>query len=520
MYERRAEKKAFGRGISYQLIRSVERLETRTDKDDLLYSAYWNSFYCSEIVKQKNNKLTSSFCKNRWCPVCGEIRTQELFREYLPEIESWEKKTFVTLTIPSVSQEELTASLDELNNQFSNVRRSVERSTEKKIKVLKKLEITFNSGSKTYHPHYHLIVEDTQKLGISWAIVKAWLKRFPDASFDAQKVQPADRKTARCLFRYFTKILDGEGTAAAAMHEILKALRGRRTLTAYGFKKSVDPDKVDYNEEVEAWTESERTILWKWAHEAADWKDEKTGQTLLEFEPEIAPATAPEKPENQESAKEENQEITTDWFQDYKIEFIQESEKPIKLKSKISTMFSTIKRKSQMVVKSIFKKFFGGNEMKYEQLREKNEQLENELLEAKKRTVEAEESLKIFFDKNNELMSEREDLLKQLSHKDDHCQHLNTEVENLTEQRDILKEEVQDLTADKIETAGLYAKIKELEGVVEAQKKALRTARQGYEESISRQNEWAADCHILQDEKSKLEKIIISLNHKLFGESK
>ena len=47
-----------------------------------LKKSYQNSINCASILLPKEDKLTTHYCKNRWCPVCQSIRIAVLIKAY------------------------------------------------------------------------------------------------------------------------------------------------------------------------------------------------------------------------------------------------------------------------------------------------------------------------------------------------------------------------------------------------------------------------------------------------------
>jgi plasmid rolling circle replication initiator protein Rep len=124
-----------------------------------LQKSYNNTIYgCSEILVQKGNKLTSTYCNNRWCTTCNRIRTAKQIKGYTKPLNNLIEPMFVTLTIPNVKNDILKGTLKEMLRQFTNIRKNLHS---KKIKLvgLRKLECTYNPIRHDYHPHFHLIIQ-------------------------------------------------------------------------------------------------------------------------------------------------------------------------------------------------------------------------------------------------------------------------------------------------------------------------------------------------------------------------
>lgn len=261
-----------------------------------LEKAYRNSIYCADQLHQEDGKLTGTYCGNRWCFVCNRVRLARAINRYKPVLESWTDPHFVTLTLPNVGAEELPACLDRMHHAIREAARGVRRTDHLLLRALRKLECTFNAVAKTFHPHFHLVVEGR---AAAEALVRRWLLLNPEATRAAQDFRPADASALTELFKYFTKLVvrrrRGEKEIAdlVALDVIFRAMRGRRVYQPMGFKVAPDPAN---DEEAEVGTISETVALsrggevldWEWYQESHDWVDRSTGELLTGFDPSVA----------------------------------------------------------------------------------------------------------------------------------------------------------------------------------------------------------------------------------------
>ena len=71
--------------------------------------------YCAEtIMTDEIGKVTTTYCKNRWCQTCNRIRTARLINGYLPQIKELFQPVFVTVTLPTVGGKELKPRIEEM----------------------------------------------------------------------------------------------------------------------------------------------------------------------------------------------------------------------------------------------------------------------------------------------------------------------------------------------------------------------------------------------------------------------
>ena len=80
--------------------------------NEQMRKSFWNSFHCASELLQEGNKITAKYCNNRWCLVCGRIRTAKAINRDLPIIKKWTQPTFTTLTKRTINAEELQSEID------------------------------------------------------------------------------------------------------------------------------------------------------------------------------------------------------------------------------------------------------------------------------------------------------------------------------------------------------------------------------------------------------------------------
>jgi hypothetical protein len=215
----------------------------------------------------------------------------------MPVLEAWPDKHFVTLTIKNMPAAELRPAIAGMVSTFQAIKLGMRRTAGVKLRALRKLECTYNQRTDEYHPHFHFVVEDREQ---ALLLREAWLERYPETT-DArgQDVQPADNKSVRELFKYFTKLLAkkrrGDGSMVsvpvppAALDVIFQAMQGRRVYQPAGFTVvSETPDEnaeIAPEEATSAITRADETLTWEWCQGAADWVDDSTGECLTGYDP-------------------------------------------------------------------------------------------------------------------------------------------------------------------------------------------------------------------------------------------
>lgn len=265
-------------------------------KETPLRFGYASTLRCANVLRQADGKVTGKYCNNRWCTVCNRIRTAKLRTAYAPALASWADAQFVTLTIPNVQGEQLHGVVREVLKSVKWATDNIRRTDRLSWKAVRKLEVTYSTKLRNYHPHLHLLVAGKAQAD---ALVRRWLDTHPDANPAAQKIIPCTGPNAMAeLTKYLTKSAvkgaDGKETAppARVLDTIYKAVRKLRTIQPMGFTVAAAADVVqddDATIELDASTAAPaaRTELveWEWITSLTDWIDLTTGEVLSGYEP-------------------------------------------------------------------------------------------------------------------------------------------------------------------------------------------------------------------------------------------
>lgn len=118
----------------------------------------------------------ANFCRERVCNICAwrrQAKYRSEFQKMLNIINPKENSLrHLTLTIKNVKEDELS---EYLNKMFYAWKKLVLNTEWKKhvIGSSRTLEITYNEKEKTYHPHFHCLIEkkgnfSTAKIGEAW----------------------------------------------------------------------------------------------------------------------------------------------------------------------------------------------------------------------------------------------------------------------------------------------------------------------------------------------------------------
>jgi hypothetical protein len=275
--KKRAKAKYFTQAYTKQLA----KLESALKK------SYVNTLYCSNTLIQKEKKIISHYCNNRWCIVCNRIRTAKMITAYkdaLDELASSDDLYFVTLTIRNTIATLLKEKTDEMQKVCSNIIKRInmrrEREGKEKLKGIRKLECTFNDVELTFHPHLHLLVKGYQN---AVDIKDEWLKYYKDEALHyLQDIRKADEKSLLEIFKYYTKMMSNKTMYIEALDVIFRAMRGKRVYQPFGIRKSISEDIDTIQQQIiEDLEEAEK--IWEW--EEHDWVDRQTGEHLSNYTP-------------------------------------------------------------------------------------------------------------------------------------------------------------------------------------------------------------------------------------------
>jgi hypothetical protein len=199
----------------------------------------------SDLASRKIH--TANYCGNRFCPVCSwrAARKDALKLDVLMRhIEQTQGKAYImlTLTAPNVPGDMLSEALDAYNAAYKRLCllsqvKAVNRG------YVRKLEVTYNAKTNTYHPHMHVImaVDKQYFAGRTYLRRDKWLamwrQAMRDDSITQVHVTRVDRSSASKaqaeIAKYVAKdsdLLISPDVFAA----FYAALKGRQIITYNG----------------------------------------------------------------------------------------------------------------------------------------------------------------------------------------------------------------------------------------------------------------------------------------------
>lgn len=204
--------------------------------------------------------VEANFCHLRMCPQCAWLlarkRAVDLFK-CLAEPEHKDKRfIFLTLTVRNCTADELSETLDRMYNglrSWTSQKNSFLR--KRTVGLIKKLEVTYNRKSNTYHPHFHIFCEvdesyfsdpklyiENKTLAEKWADTLE-LDYYPQCK--VQAVKKGDTKGVLETAKYSAKD-DDYGYSVDVFRVFDSSLKGRRLYTPLGsFKETMKRLKMN-----------------------------------------------------------------------------------------------------------------------------------------------------------------------------------------------------------------------------------------------------------------------------------
>lgn len=224
--------------------------------------------------KEKKKLVHANNCENRFCPMCAYKKSRKDAMKIsimLKYLENDCQFLFLTLTSPNVASDNLSEEIQDYNKAF---KRFSELKLFKNAVVgyIRKLEITYNNETNTYHPHFHVLLA-VKKNYFSNNYIKRdtwlemWQKAKRDESITQVDVRKLDMKKGILeIAKYSSK--DSDYLMSQEVFDVMyKALKGRQIITYNGvFKESAKLYKkgdLDYLKDIDL-TEYVYRILYQW----------------------------------------------------------------------------------------------------------------------------------------------------------------------------------------------------------------------------------------------------------------
>lgn len=179
-------------------IRSIKLTNSRLDA--IKFCGNYLEFLANKSF-DKHKLKQGSFCRSRLCPTCAKrkslrwIFALSLMIEYVNSMYDYEY-LLLTLTAPNVKGDDLHDELKKYSKAFDQMlKRKKYKAIDKGF--IRKLEITYNKKTDTYHPHYHVIIAVNKSYFKDKELYikrDTWLKDWQRAMKDSSITQVDIRK--------------------------------------------------------------------------------------------------------------------------------------------------------------------------------------------------------------------------------------------------------------------------------------------------------------------------------------
>lgn len=312
--QRRAASKFLSKVLADELVKI---------QDSPLIKQYQRSVQCGEVIEEHSylgaTTAKSKFCTKRWCLICNRIKTANLINIYNPVLQQLTDKQFVTLTCRNVVAGQLNTKIKQMIKDYQLIQDKL-RKQGIKLKGIRKLECTYNSIEKTFHPHFHLIIEGQ---AAAEKLRDNWIDQDPENRIlIANQVKPATAGSEKEIFKYFTKISannkNDKTVNIYALDWIFRSVQGIRIFQPVGIQREkvifvnvgayqMENKVLQYipgdlpaemlqhiemirqividKKEQPYFLNVEQYRIFTWQHDQANWLEAKKQDPVINFEP-------------------------------------------------------------------------------------------------------------------------------------------------------------------------------------------------------------------------------------------
>ena len=261
-------------------IKTSTSIEDFSDIDDLRSKAN-NIRLCGSDVGIVGNKIVSAnFCRHRLCPMCQRRKSLKVYSDFCRIYEDLKDYAFLhlVLTVSNCNGCDLSETIDLMQKCSS---RFFNHSDIKRVfvGVARCLEVTYNSKTITFHPHYHCLVAvkksyftsryylKRERLVNIWSAIwcMRWgnVRKIKDSMIDSYNlvngshlqlyVAKADSGALPEIAKYAVKPLDLNLTnkeRASVLDVLYMGLKNRRLIQTYGvIKDSAKKLKINLDDD-------------------------------------------------------------------------------------------------------------------------------------------------------------------------------------------------------------------------------------------------------------------------------
>jgi hypothetical protein len=280
--------------ITQSMVLSLIDIANKSGVEDKKRS-FWNTYHCQNRIYTADGRMYGTYCKNRFCTLCCSIRKADIINRYLPIVQTWQEPYFLTLTVKSVPYNRLKPVMRSMVTEFRKIidkyKKVHKRGKGTKLIGIRSLESNFNPVTKTYNPHFHILVASAEMGNI---LLNEWVNRGKSGRVNraAQNIMKVTNNLTILieLIKYGSKIFTEpdinkktrvkgrEKLYTAALNNIFDAMKGFRIFERFGF--NLPPN----TKEVTGASLFHNCSEWNYDMKAFGWLNNQ-GEKLADFVP-------------------------------------------------------------------------------------------------------------------------------------------------------------------------------------------------------------------------------------------
>lgn len=178
------------------------------------YKSAARYYNCGSHIALQNGAIKeANFCRDRFCPMCTARRTRKLEQQnmaayqYIKDHNEGARMLFLTLTVPNVQLWQLRKTLRAMSEGWNRLRNDRNFKKQPVIGFFRKLEVTYNEETRTYHPHYHILLTVNGHFTSIRNIVSWWSRamRYETSLVCHIKAVRGDMDSIKEMSKYMTK---------------------------------------------------------------------------------------------------------------------------------------------------------------------------------------------------------------------------------------------------------------------------------------------------------------------------
>lgn len=172
---------------------------------------------CHETIKEYTDYTTGEIvyrathkCNDKLCLICSQIRSRVAIIKYQDKVNEMIDPVMVVLHQKSPGIGQLKDHIDQMYNDWRSILKVETKSNRETMSGILALEVTTNEENKTYHPHYHIIIEKHH----AERLVGLWIAKDPE---NRKVIAHTNDKTGKL----YTELVKDEN-GKVAIHELFK----------------------------------------------------------------------------------------------------------------------------------------------------------------------------------------------------------------------------------------------------------------------------------------------------------